>query len=238
MLKRRKKATNLSPVQIKAPLSVVLSMVDEEEDFLYLEVASKPLIVHTLLSYEHMLAVDEVIIVLKEESLKTMAELCRRFELSKVCKLICSKVPGNPSLERGVYECDPKIQYVAIGDPRRPFVSDSLMRKLLGAAQKTGAAAPFFMVRDTIKVVERETVVSTPPRENLYVMQSPYVVEINMCKAALLQGAGSELSFTALIEEMGLSFSVVEGLEENIVVAQRHDLMVAQMLFEQWDEKG
>ena len=225
-------------VQMKTPLCVVIPALLEENDaFLYRPLAGMPLIVHTLLAFEQIPLVDEIVVVVRGKELKHMADLCRVHGMTKVSKLICATKPGMAALFYGIEECRGDTAFIAIHDPLRPFVTGKLLKRLLKVAKTNGASAPAVPVRDTIKMVENRKIISTPDRASLYTMQSPQVVEINMCKAALVHGLEKQLHFTSALEDMGLPFALVEGLEENIRVIETHDFSVAELFLAKWEHE-
>ena len=224
-------------IQIKTPLCVVIpALLEDDDTILYHPLAGMPLIIHTLLSFEQISFVDEIIVILREKQLKHMADLCRVHGITKVSKLICAHEPGMAALSQGIEECRSDTAFIAIHDPLRPFITEKLMKRLLKVARTNGASAPAVPVRDTIKIVENQKIISTPDRASLYTMQSPQVVEINMCKAALVHGIEKQqLHFTSALEDMGLPFALVEGLEENIRVIETHDFSVAELFLAKWE---
>lgn len=239
MFKQRKHLFQKADTTPKpATLTAVIPMdfgQDGTDTLLYHELLGKPLIVHTLLAYEQMEVLDEIIIILPEEQLKQMADLCRRYKLSKVSKLLCATNTESTSLLRAVYECDNYTQYIAMCDPKSPFVTEHLMQGLLKVAAGNGVAAPAVPVRDTIKTVENGKIVETPDRANLHTMQGPRVIEISLCKAALTHATETQIDFMLALENMGVVFSFVKGYEENICITSERELIVAEMVLGQWE---
>ncbi|MCL2843713.1 MAG: 2-C-methyl-D-erythritol 4-phosphate cytidylyltransferase [Oscillospiraceae bacterium] len=213
-------------------LSVVVPAALEETQgaLLYERLEGIPLVARTLMALDRAAVVDEVIVVVWEQDLTQMADLCTTYALERVRKIVCTKQAGTAALAAGIYECDPTAEFIAIHDPLRPFVTAELIEKALKAAKRIGVAAPALPVRDTIKIVEHGTIQSTPDRRTLYTLQSPSVVESSLLKAALQRADEQgvlEADLAILLEGLDVSHGLSQGADENIRISDRSALPAA-----------
>lgn len=87
------------------------------------------------------------------------------------------------SVQRGlqaISDAGDNITWVMVHDAARPFVSESLLLRLLDSAVEQGDAMviPSLAVVDTVKAVEGERVLHTVARESLRLVQTPQVARL------------------------------------------------------------
>ena len=86
-------------------------------------------------------------------------------------------------------------------------VKEETIAKALRKAAKTGAAAPALPVKDTIKVVKKDAVVTTPDRSKLMAVQTPQCFDKRMLMGALNKAVKDQITLTddcSAMEYMGL----------------------------------
>lgn len=116
---------------------------------------------------------------------------------------------------------------VAIHDAARPFVSEAVITAALTAAREMGAAAPAVPVKDTIKTAENNIILSTPPRDTLFAVQTPQCFSAALYRQALAVCAGQAADVTddcSLLERAGFPVRLVAGSYENYKITTPDDL--------------
>ena len=139
----------------------------------FMELGGYPLIYYALQVFEHS-SVDEVILVTG----KNETDWCRREIVDKYgfCK-VRSVVPGGSERYLSVYEGlraaqEPDI--VLIHDGARPFVTDEIINRTIQSALESGSGIAAVPAKDTVRIVdETGTAVLTPPRDRVWMMQTP-----------------------------------------------------------------
>jgi 2-C-methyl-D-erythritol 4-phosphate cytidylyltransferase len=127
---------------------------------------------------------------------------------------------------RNALDAAPEATVVVVHDAARPLVTVELVRRCLDALEGVDGVIAAVPVTDTVKEVEDGVVVSTPDRGRLWAAQTPQVF-----RADALRGAAGEATDDAsLVELMGGSVRVVEGMRENFKVTSPLDARVAEML--------
>ena len=104
---------------------------------------------------------------------------------------------------------------------------------MVALAHRTNAAAPAVPVKDTIKVIRDNVVVSTPPREELRAIQTPQVFDAQLLRAALQAAAASGVEVTddcSAVERLGKEVYLTEGSYENLKITTPEDLLLAEGL--------
>lgn len=124
---------------------------------------------------------------------------------------------------------------VLVHDAARPLVTPELIQRLLDGLEDADAAIAAAPVADTIKRVSAERVVlETPPRAELWAVQTPQVFRRAALERALLS-ASEEVLATAtddawLIEQTGGAVQIVPATPRNLKVTSPTDLRLAELL--------
>jgi 2-C-methyl-D-erythritol 4-phosphate cytidylyltransferase len=127
---------------------------------------------------------------------------------------------------RNALEAAPEATVVVVHDAARPLVTVELVRRCLDALEGVDGVIAAIPVTDTVKEVENGLVVSTPDRDRLWAAQTPQVFRADALRAA----TGEATDDASLVESMGGSVRVVEGMRENFKVTSPLDARVAEML--------
>ena len=107
----------------------------------------------------------------------------------------------------------------------------------LEAATETGAAVAAVPVPDTIKVAGDDLLVpGTPPRRNLWAVQTPQVFRFNIITKAYQQAKGEVTDDATLVEQLGYRVKLYMGSYDNIKVTTPDDLALAKVLWQKHEK--
>jgi len=207
-----------------------------EEAKQYLEIDGKPLLVHTLRTFQECHAVDSIIIVVPEKDVDyCLHQMVQRYQLSKVYKVISGGERRQDSVRNGIEAVADSCRWVLIHDGVRPFVSIELIEKVIKAARRYRAVITGLPVTETIKRVgSKANVLKTIERNDLWLIQTPQIFnreDIHLAHQEALKRGWTEATDDAfLAEKMGISVKIIEGEERNIKITTPHDLQVARFL--------
>ncbi len=195
--------------------------------------AGVPLLVHTLRAFEQVDHIREIIVAAPESHLEQTKSLVEKFQISKTTVVKGGKLRQD-SVQAGLSHVAADCDFVAVHDGARPLITASLIGACLDAARTSGAAMAAIPVKDTIKEVGLDHIIShTVNRETLWQAQTPQVVRTDILKRAFVKAEKScfvgtdEASFLELINE---PMTVVEGSEQNIKVTRPDDLLIAEAI--------
>ena len=198
------------------------------EDKIFAVIAGKALLAHTVDVFEKCPSVDEVVIVLSEDSIDRGAALVRECQWSKVSAVCLGGTRRQDSVREGLQElsdCD----WVVVHDGARPCVSAGLIETGLKEAREFGAALAAVPVTDTVKVVSPDSFVEeTLPRQRLWAAQTPQVFRTDLIKEAHQQAEGYATDDAALVERLNHRVKVYRGSDVNIKVTTPDDLVMAE----------
>ena len=125
--------------------------------------------------------------------------------------------------------------WVVIHDGARPLLTEDLILGGLEAARETGATVAAVPVTDTIKVAEGDRIVrQTPPRQNLWAVQTPQVFRINIITEAYQKATGEVTDDASLVEQLGYRVKLYPGSYQNIKVTTPDDLALAEVLWQKY----
>ena len=197
------------------------------------ELEGEPMILRTVRTFQTCDAIDEIVIVTREDLIVPIMGLCAGLE--KVKAVVVGGSSRQESVERGLSALSNKVKLVAVQDGARPLITHAVIDRTVRAAHSYGAAAPAIPVKDTIKVVHGGVVSSTPDRKTLQAVQTPQVFDLDMLRGALKKAKtdGAEVTDDcSAVERLGMSIKIVEGDERNIKVTTPLDLAIAKLLLE------
>lgn len=201
-------------------------------DKLKIYIKGKSVLDRTLERLELHPEIDEIILVVNEESIKQNDYK----EYPKVTKVVKGGLKRQDSMTAGFREIKPDPEsLVLIHDGARPLVKKALVSRIIKAAKEKGAAVPVVPIQDTIKSVKEERVTKTLRREELYRCQTPQGFRYSVLKPALERALNEGYSATdeaSLVERMGGRVIVVPGDYTNIKVTYPEDIKIAEAFLE------
>src|SRR4051812_48263681 len=137
-----------------------------------------------------------------------------------------SVVAGLAALEGG--------DWVLVHDAARPFLSEAVIARGLFEVGRTGACVAALPARDTIKRVDLDgTVLDTPPREQLWTVQTPQLFRRELVLEALAATDDDATDEAALVERLGGTVRVFEGETTCFKITTPDDLEIARAILAQ-----
>src|SRR5438046_728155 len=118
-------------------------------DKLFLDLAGRPLVVHTWQRLDATAALDELILVVREGMQQVFHELATQFSLKKPFRLVPGGAERQDSVWNGLEALSPNSEIVVIQDGARPCTTAELIVRTIEAARQTGAAVAAQRITDT-----------------------------------------------------------------------------------------
>ncbi len=194
-----------------------------------------PVLVHTLYAFQDCSAVDDVVVVTREDLLVEISQLCRQYGLNKITKVVVGGKERIHSVWAGLQEVRPDAGLIAVHDGARPLVPQAVLEEVVAKAAVTGAAAPAIPLTDTIKRREGDLAVETLDRSALWAVQTPQVFEAGLIRAAIKKAVDDGETLTddcAAVERLGMKVSLTAGSRENIKITTPFDLLLGEAILE------
>ena len=198
-----------------------------------MKIGGRAVLQHTVSAFCKSDAVDEIVIVCPENDIAAFKELLKGSEIVLPIVFTVGGSTRQQSVRNGVNAVNPDCDVIAIHDGARPLVKPDDIVKTVLDALNFGAATLAVPAKDTIKMVENGTVVSTPPREKLFLIQTPQVFNKHAYIEAFEKAEREGLDLTddcQLIEAAGGTVHITLGDYSNIKITTPDDIIIAEAL--------
>jgi 2-C-methyl-D-erythritol 4-phosphate cytidylyltransferase len=200
----------------------------------FVPLGGRPLLEHAARA---LAAVPEISLVIPVLSTEMIAELARRVPglagIPKVGPPVAGGAERQDSVRAGLAALPAEVRLVAVHDAARPLVRPEDIRRVIAAAEASGAAILGAPVADTVKRVREGRIVETPPRSECFAAQTPQVFRTDWLREALAKAEADGVRGTddaALVERLGISVQVVTGPATNLKITTAADLRLAEAL--------
>ncbi len=202
----------------------------------FLEVSSKPILLHTLQALSKADFLSGIILAVPRDYMSEAERLAEECVLPSKGDFRIRVVAGGAERQDSVYNAlmalPEDCEWVLIHDGVRPMVTSELLEKTLAAARKTGAAIAAVPATDTVKRVSQGRVVETLSRDSIWMVQTPQGFRKRDLLAAYEEARKRGWSATddaGLMERLGAPVEVIEGDRFNIKVTTPEDLRIAEL---------
>lgn len=210
------------------------------KDKILMPLNGKPVIAYTLEAFQKSEQIDEIIVVTKLDNLAAVADICNEYGISKTSKVICGGKTRAESSLAGVLAVSEEANLIAVQDGARPFVSTELIERCVTAAESCSAVAPAVSAIDTVRLLNKKgTVISTPDRDLVALIQTPQVFAANVITNALKKAVDKMLPVTddcSAVESMGVKVRVVNGDPDNIKLTTARDIFIAERILKERED--
>jgi 2-C-methyl-D-erythritol 4-phosphate cytidylyltransferase len=199
-------------------------------DKVFAELAGEPILLRATRPFQECKLIDQIVVVVSGEKENKCRRLVTGKEWSKVSDVCIGGQRRQDSVAAGLQRLE-DYEWVVIHDGARPLVTVDLIERGLDAARETGAAAAAVPVKDTIKIIDEDGIVSqTPPRQNLRAVQTPQVFRFDIIQIAHRQDCGDVTDDASIVERLGHKVRLYPGSYDNIKITTPADLMLAEVL--------
>jgi len=200
----------------------------------YLLLDGKPILAHTLAVFENAPFIDGIYIVAPEQEIPfCRSEVVERFGFAKVRAVVAGGAERQHSVWNGLAAMQEAADddVVLIHDGVRPFVTAAILEEAARAAVRSDGAVVAVPVKDTVKVAAGGVIVETPPREGLWLAQTPQAFRYGVIRDAHLAARDEGFLGTddaSLLERRGAKLSIVPGDYRNIKITTPEDMLLAE----------
>jgi 2-C-methyl-D-erythritol 4-phosphate cytidylyltransferase len=205
----------------------------------FTELAGTPILIHTLRRFAAVDAVSEIWIALRENEVEGFGERLAD-EVKAGLKKKVTLVIGGEHRQQSVQHALNAVSaapddIVLVHDAVRPLITAEIIRDVVEAAKKYGAAIAGLPAVDTVKQVERTSegaiIKSTIPRAGVVLAQTPQGFRYSVIKKAFDEAAADGFMGTdeaSLAERSGHEVAVVMGSTKNIKITNPGDMELAE----------
>ena len=206
-------------------------------DKLFVKLAGKPVLWHSLKAFSDCQEVDEILIVTKEDGMDEVEALVAAEKLKKVTKVISGGEARHISVWNGLQAVNSRgSEFVAIHDGARPLTTPKLIKACLELAEIHGAACCASQIPDTVKRASMEQMVTeSVERTGLWAMQTPQIFSsglILQAYAALMAKHEMVTDEVSAVQKLGKKIALLKNDDWNFKITFPHDLELAEHVLE------
>jgi 2-C-methyl-D-erythritol 4-phosphate cytidylyltransferase len=205
----------------------------------FTELAGTPILIHTLRAFAAINVISEIWVALREneiEGFRERLETEAKDVLRKNIELVVGGEHRQQSVEHALNAVSAAPDdIVLVHDAVRPLVSAEIIREVIEAAKKYGAAIAGLPAVDTVKQVERTSegaiIKATIPRAGVVLAQTPQGFRYDVIKKAFDEASADGFMGTdeaSLAERSGHEVAVVMGSPRNIKITSPGDMELAE----------
>lgn len=206
----------------------------------YLLLGGLPIVGRTISVFEKAPFIDDIYVIIPEDEIPFCREnVVAAMGLTKVRAI----VPGGAERQNSVHNglraiaAPAEDDIILIHDGVRPFIRHDILASAVDVARREDGALVAVPAKDTIKVVSDGIVTETPPRETLWLAQTPQAFRFGVISRAHERAAEEGFLGTddaSLVERSGGKISVVMGDYRNIKITTPEDMLVGETLLKEF----
>jgi len=205
-------------------------------DKVFALLGGEPILARVVDAFQGCNPIDQIIVVLSEQNLERGQQLVAEQGWPKVIDVCAGGQRRQDSVAAGLRRLS-NCDWIIIHDGARPLVTVDLINRGLEAAKETGAAVAAVPVTDTIKLAGDDRIVhQTPPRQNLWAVQTPQVFGIKIITEAYSRASGDVTDDASLVEQLGYGVKIYMGSYDNIKITTPDDLALAEVLWRKYEQ--
>ncbi|MBC7220467.1 2-C-methyl-D-erythritol 4-phosphate cytidylyltransferase [Candidatus Bipolaricaulota bacterium] len=200
-----------------------------EEGKVWAPLARRPLLAHALGAFVCARAVDEIVVVVRSGDEARAAAVARG--LSLPTRVVVGGERRLDSARAGVTVASGEL--VLVHDGARPLANPDLVRRVLTAARRHGAAVPVVPVSDTVRYAKEGFLAETLDRSGLVLIQTPQGFQRELLLAGYAEAERRGLDLpddAAAVLLLGRAVAAVPGDPANLKVTRPEDLILAERL--------
>lgn len=199
----------------------------------FLRLGDVPVLVRTLQALGRSRVLGGIVVVAPPAAVERTRRLLARHRVPRGLAVVSGGRERQESVWLGIQAVPTTADLVVVHDGVRPFITGALVRNVVEAAERYGAATCGIPVRETVKRQREGFVEATVDRDGLWLVQTPQAF-----RRALLWEAHEKArrdgflgtDDAVLVERVGAPVRMVMGLVENLKITTREDWVRAKVL--------
>lgn len=209
---------------------------------LFLPINNIPILYRTLHRLNQIQLIDSIILVCKNTDKGQIEKLISKYgEIQKVRSMIAGGKERSDSVNCGLEEVR-SIQpdgIVMTHDGARPFISETLVKRLVESSSEESISIPSLKVIETVRKQKPDGLTAVVDRQHLFTVQTPQVFHVKHIQQCFLNTDKAMLKLTdeaSYFEASGKKVTLVEGEKWNIKLTTPEDILWAEYLLHQHNQ--
>lgn len=204
----------------------------------FTEVNDKPIIIHTLESFETHEDIQAIAVVCLKEWKDNIKELIEMYELKKVMWIAEGGPTRQESVRNGLKAISSEVQgedIVLIHDGARPLVSHKIITDNIAKAKEFGAVNTVIAATDTIvQSKDGNVITEVPVRKELFMAQTPQSFKFQVISQAhdfaVKNSVEDATDDCQLVFRLSGQVYLVQGDKLNLKITTKEDLAILEAL--------
>ena len=196
-------------------------------------VAGKPMLLHSIQTFQARVDVAIVVCVLPREYVGDPPPWIFQSDADRLLLSVGGR-ERSESVANGLEDLPNECEIVVIHDAARPLVTSETIGRVIDEARKGNGAVAALPVTDTLKRVDTSgKVIETVDRFGLWRAQTPQAFPRKVIERAHREAREADRIATddaALCEQIGLPVVVVRGSERALKITEENDFALAEAL--------
>jgi len=196
-------------------------------------VAGKPMLLHSIQTFQARVDVAMVVCVLPREHVGDPPPWIFQSDADRLLLSVGGR-ERSESVANGLEDLPGECEIVVIHDAARPLVTSETIGRVIDEARKGNGAVAALPVTDTLKRVDSSgRVIETVDRFGLWRAQTPQAFPRKVIERAHKEAREADRIVTddaALCEKIGLPVVVVRGSERALKITEENDFALAEAL--------
>lgn len=206
---------------------------DGEELKQFRWIAGKPMLMHSLQTFQQRADVAMVVVVLPKQYAGDPPPWLFQCDAERMLVSVGGRERSD-SVRNGLEDIGDLARIIAVHDAARPLVSDAMIERVISEARKGHGAAPGLPVVDTLKRADDAgKILETVDRSGLWRIQTPQAFPRQMLEQAHIESVAADVTATddaSLCERLGMAVVIVPGSERAIKITTEADFALAEAL--------
>ncbi len=202
----------------------------------HLPILGVPVIVRTLLAFEHTPCVAEIVVAIREGEEALYRKYKKDYQITKLTKTVVGGSTRTESAFLAMEAASHKADLIAIHDGARCLVTREMIEAVAFSAVRHKAASAACAVTDTIAIVTKDGKTQPdgqPDRAALMALQTPQIFDANLYRAISYSAKRDGFmgtDDTSLAGHYGFACQTVDTGVNNIKITTKEDLLRAEIL--------
>ena len=203
----------------------------------------KPIIIYTIELFDNHPDIDGVVVVCLESWIPFLQKMLKKFEITKVVRVIPGGVSGQDSIFKGLCAAEEYAKeknddsaIVLIHDGVRPLITEETISDNIAKVKECGSCITTVPAIETVIINNHDDTLSIPKRSDCMMARAPqsfYLKDIiGAHRKSQEEGKTDFIDSCSLMSHYGHKLGLVQGPMENIKITTPTDYFVLRAMVE------
>ena len=209
----------------------------------FLELNGKPIIIYTIEHFDKHPDVDAIVVVCLEKWIPFLEKMLKKFEISKVVKIVPGGMSGQDSIYKGLCATEEYVNeqgdenaIVLIHDGVRPLIKEETITDNIAKVKECGSCITVVPAIETVIVDGHNGSFEIPKRSDCMMARAPQSFYLKDIISAHRKSQSEDrtdfIDSCSLMSYYGHKLGIVQGPMENIKITTPTDYFVLRAMVE------